>query len=71
MTISAEPIACDLFEFAPISLWEEDYSGFKCIFERLQAEQVTDLRTYLGEHPEAVVACMSSIRVLNVNLRNL
>ncbi len=24
----ADPIACDLFEFAPISLWEEDYSSY-------------------------------------------
>ena len=32
-----------LFEYAPISLWEEDFSGVKKFFDDLQAEGVTDL----------------------------
>jgi hypothetical protein len=41
---SRDPIVCDLFEFAPISLWEEDYSAVKGYFDRLRAVGVTDLR---------------------------
>ena len=71
MTISSDPIGCDLFEFAPISLWEEDYSGIKRIFDRLRAAGVTDLRGHLAAHPETLQECMSSILVLNVNRRTL
>jgi diguanylate cyclase (GGDEF)-like protein len=60
-----------LFENAPVSLWEEDYSALKRSFERLRAEGVTDLRAYLAEHPEVVSECMASIRVVNVNRRTL
>ena len=61
----------DLFEFAPISLWEEDCSQVKCYLESLRSEGVTDLRAYLEEHPEAVTACMARIIVLDVNRKTL
>jgi diguanylate cyclase (GGDEF)-like protein len=59
----------DLFEYAPISLWEEDYSGIQHFFETLRAEGVTDLGVYLAEHPEMVHQCMSRIVVLDVNAK--
>jgi diguanylate cyclase (GGDEF)-like protein len=59
----------DLFEHAPISLWEEDYSGIHQYFEALRAGGVTDLRAYLASHPEAVQDCMSRIVVLEVNAK--
>ena len=71
MTQSADPLGCDLFEFAPISLWEEDYSGIKDIFDRLRAEGVTNLRAFLAEQPQVLAACMAGILVLNVNRRTL
>ncbi|MBI4732164.1 MAG: sensor domain-containing diguanylate cyclase [Chloroflexi bacterium] len=61
----------DLFEYAPISLWEEDYSAIRQFFDSLRAEGVTDLRGYLAGHPGAVRACMSKIVVLDVNRRTL
>ncbi len=63
----AEPFDCDLFEFAPISLWEEDYSAVKGRLDRLRAEGVTDLRAYLQAHPQVVAECMAGIRVININ----
>lgn len=71
MTENADPIACDLFEFAPISLWEEDYSAIKQVFDRLRAEGVTNLRGHLEAHAEVVAECMAGIQVLNVNRRTL
>ncbi|HSK88637.1 MAG TPA: GGDEF domain-containing protein, partial [Anaerolineales bacterium] len=60
-----------LFEYAPISLWEEDYRALKTEFDILRAQGVTDMRTYLSSHPEAVDRFMGMIRVLDVNQRTL
>src|SRR5207247_11390007 len=37
----------DMFELAPVSLWLEDYSALKALFERWRAEGVRDLRAHL------------------------
>jgi len=60
-----------LFEYAPISLWEQDYSALKKEFDNLGAQGVVDIRTYLASHPEAVDRFISMVRVLNVNRRTL
>ena len=60
-----------LFEYAPVSLWEEDYAGLKMEFDRLRAQGVTDIRAHLASHPEAVPHFMSMIHVLDVNQRTL
>lgn len=60
-----------LFEFAPISLWEEDFSGVKTYLEELRARGVTDLRAYIRENPRVVSICMKKIRVLDVNRKTL
>jgi diguanylate cyclase (GGDEF)-like protein len=60
-----------LFEYAPISLWEEDYSALKTELDNLRARGVTDIQKYLSSHPEAVDHFISMIRVLNVNQRTL
>jgi diguanylate cyclase (GGDEF)-like protein len=61
----------DLFEFAPISLWQEDYSAVKRYLEQLRAAGVTDLRAYLALHPQAVLECIAGIRVSNVNRKTV
>ena len=71
MTDPSDPLACDLFEFAPISLWEQDFSGLKAYFDRLRAAGVTDLRAYLAAHPEAVLQGMASLRMLSINRRTV
>ena len=43
-----------LFEYAPISLWEEDFSGVKTSLDGLRANGVTDLAHYLDERPEEI-----------------
>ncbi len=60
-----------LFEYAPISLWEEDYSGILRLFESWRAEGVRDLDAHLTRHPELIDACMSQIRVIRVNQQTL
>jgi PAS domain S-box-containing protein len=56
-----------LFEDAPISLWEEDFSDVKRYLDRLCDSGVDDLRRYLEDHPDAVAACVAKTKVLDVN----
>ena len=60
-----------LFEFAPISLLEEDYSGIKRLFDGLRLQGVGSLETYLQAHPDFVEACMRQIRLVHVNQQTL
>lgn len=60
-----------LFAYAPISLWEEDYSGIKNFFDTLRSKGVNDLNTYFDANPEDVLACMERIKVLHVNHETL
>src|SRR5689334_18725288 len=60
-----------LFAYAPISLWEEDYSGIKQFFNELRAKGVTDLAGHFNEHPGDVDACMKFIKVRHVNRETL
>ena len=61
----------DLFQYAPISLWQEDYSALKTEFDKLRAEGVTDMRAYLASYPESLDRFMDMIRILDVNQRTL
>lgn len=60
-----------LFEYAPISLWEEDYSGIQRLFDGLRQRGVHALDAYLAEHPDFVDECMRQIVVLKVNEQTL
>ena len=61
----------DMFELAPVSLWLEDYSELKALFERWRAEGVRDLRTWLRAEPARVAECSRCLKVLRVNRRTL
>jgi diguanylate cyclase (GGDEF)-like protein len=56
-----------LFEYAPISLWEQDFSQIKSLFDSLKKQGVTNFDSYLDSHPEFIDECMQAIKVLNVN----
>ncbi|MDP1546830.1 MAG: diguanylate cyclase [Anaerolineales bacterium] len=47
-----------LFDYAPISLWEQDFSPIKRLFDGLRQSGVTSLETYLDERPDFVEKCM-------------
>ncbi len=56
-----------LFEYAPISLWEQDFSRIKTLFDELRKQGVENLDSYLDTRPEFIDICMQAIRTLNVN----
>lgn len=60
-----------MFEIAPVSLWLEDYSGVKQLFERWREEGVEDLAAHLRARPELVRNYGANIRVVKVNQRTL
>jgi diguanylate cyclase (GGDEF)-like protein len=60
-----------MFELAPVSLWLEDYSGVKALFERWRRGGVVSLREHLLEDVRRVQECSDLIRVIKVNRRTL
>lgn len=60
-----------LFEHAPISLWEQDFSAIKNLFEGLRRQGVQDLSRHLDEHPALVAESIALIKVVDVNLQTL
>lgn len=61
----------DLFRLAPISLWLEDFSAIKALFDQWRADGISDIEAYFAAYPEQVEACSAGIRVLDVNQRTL
>ena len=60
-----------LFEYAPISMWEQDFSAIKIFFDELRRQGVDDLARHLDEHPEQIEACMARIQLVNANQQTL
>ncbi|NOQ51711.1 MAG: PAS domain S-box protein, partial [Desulfuromonadaceae bacterium] len=60
-----------VFENAPVSLWQEDFSALKKRIEQLRAEGIEDFRQYFRTHPEVVAECATLVKVLNVNRKSL
>ena len=60
-----------MFELAPVSLWLEDFSALRQIFDRWRAEGVTNIRAHLAADPARARQCSASLKVLRVNRRTL
>ena len=60
-----------MFESAPISLWLEDYSALKRLFDDWRAQGVTDLSVHLVRTPDLLQQCAACLKVLKVNRQTL
>lgn len=60
-----------MFELTPVSLWLEDFSELKQLFDGWRAEGVTDVRAHLAQDRARLRQCSASLRVLQVNRRTL
>ncbi|GGF13502.1 diguanylate cyclase [Youhaiella tibetensis] len=56
-----------MFELAPVSLWLEDYSELKALFEQWRAAGIADLRELFKADPSRVHECADKIKILAVN----
>ncbi|MFQ5770590.1 MAG: PAS domain S-box protein, partial [bacterium] len=61
----------NIFQTAPVSIWEEDLSQVKAAIDEVQTQGVTDFRKYLNEHPDFVQQCIQKIQILDVNYATL
>jgi diguanylate cyclase (GGDEF)-like protein len=60
-----------MFALAPVSLWLNDFSGVKILFEEWREAGVTSLRAHLSDDVGRIKACASLIRVVDVNRKTL
>ncbi|MCF8464093.1 MAG: PAS domain S-box protein [Flavobacteriales bacterium] len=60
-----------IFDNAPFSFWEEDFSQVKKFLDARKAEGVLDLKTYFLENPSQLERCIDLIEVKNVNRATL
>src|SRR5512143_2327458 len=63
--------ADSMFTYAPVSLWEEDFSEVKKLFDQLKCNGVKDLRKHLKKHPEEVLSLARMVRIIRVNKETL
>jgi PAS domain S-box-containing protein len=56
-----------VFENSPVSIWEEDFSCARALFDDLKKEGVTDIETYFAQHPDAVQQCAAATKIVDVN----
>ncbi|TNM60348.1 sensor domain-containing diguanylate cyclase [Aliirhizobium smilacinae] len=61
----------DIFNLAPIAMWIEDFSEVNTLFDQWRAEGVTDIRSFLAQDRDRIVACSTRIRILDVNAKTL
>jgi diguanylate cyclase (GGDEF)-like protein len=67
----SEQYARDLFEYSPVSLWVEDFSGVKALMDEARAAGIVDFRVFISVHPEFVSRCIEQVRVIEVNRQTL
>jgi diguanylate cyclase (GGDEF)-like protein len=60
-----------MFALAPVSLWLNDFSGVRILFEEWRGSGVTSLREFLSEDLERVKACAGLVRIVDVNRKTL
>ena len=70
---SEAPAADDagMFDLAPVSLWLEDYSGIRDLFDDWRRAGIVDLAAFLRQDLGRARDCAARIRVVKVNRRTL
>ncbi len=56
-----------VFENSPVSIWEEDFSAVKNLFDDLKKQGVLDIEAWIDRHPEMVRHCAESVKIVAVN----
>jgi diguanylate cyclase (GGDEF)-like protein len=67
----SELYARSLFDYSPVSLWVEDFSGVKVLLDEARTLGIEDFRVFISVHPDFVTRCMEAIKVLDVNRQTL
>lgn len=68
---TSEAHSRSLFDYSPVSLWVEDFSGVKVLLDEARTLGIEDFRVFISVHPDFVTRCMEEIKVLDVNKHTL
>ncbi len=60
-----------IFEAAPVSVWEEDWTDVISAVESLRKDGVDEFAMYFVEHPDFVTDALLKVRILDVNEETL
>jgi len=60
-----------LFEHAPVSIWEEDFSAVRKYIDNLRSKGVSDFSAYFDAYPEEVAECARLVHIIDVNRATL
>lgn len=71
LIVESEQYARSLFDYSPVSLWVEDFSGVKALLDEAREQGIQDFRVFLSVHPDFVGRCAEQIKVLEVNQQTL
>ncbi len=71
MTTSSQTDFERMFDLAPISLWLEDYSALKTLFDTWRAEGVQDLEAHVLASHARMQQCAASLKLVQVNHQTL
>jgi PAS domain S-box-containing protein len=56
-----------IFDFSPISIWEEDFSEVFSYIQNLKKKGITNLNRYFEDNPDEVIQCSKLAKVLDCN----
>ncbi len=56
-----------VFENSPVSIWEEDFSEVKNLFDDLKQQGINNIETFFGQYPEVVQQCAGLIKIVDIN----
>ncbi|OHV16502.1 hypothetical protein BK022_11720 [Methylorubrum extorquens] len=57
----------DIFDTLAVAIWEHDFRAVKAEIQALRAGGVTDLRSYLVDHPEFVIKTRRMVQITDAN----
>jgi PAS domain S-box-containing protein len=60
-----------LFENAPVSIWEEDFTAVRNRVMELKAQGVTDIKRYFEAMPEELMQLIASVDIVDINEASL
>ncbi len=56
-----------IYDTAPVSIWQEDWTGVTAMLRAARDEGVSDFGAYFQDHPEQVVRALEAVKILDVN----
>ncbi|MDA3953093.1 MAG: PAS domain S-box protein [Bacteroidales bacterium] len=60
-----------LFDYAPIPIWEEDFSNIKNELEKLTAKGVKDFSKYFDQNPKELEKLAGLVKIIAVNKKSM